>query len=86
MQKVMSKRRFETIGKYLHLVDNETLLPKDHPDYDKFCKVRPLIDACHQTFKKFKPGVNLSIDEAMIAFKGRCAFLQYMPKKVKKSL
>ena len=67
VQTVMTKRRFETIGKYLHIVDNETLLPKDNPDYDKFCKVRPLIDACTNTFKsKFKPRVNLSIDEVCV--------------------
>ncbi len=32
----------------------------------------------------FVPNKNLSIDEAMISFKGRHSFLQYLPKKPKK--
>ena len=32
----------------------------------------------------YTPTENLSIDESMIGFKGRLAFLQYMPKKPQK--
>ncbi len=34
--------------------------------------------------KMFIPQKQLSIDEAMISFKGRLSFLQYLPKKPKK--
>ena len=32
----------------------------------------------------YTPAENLSIDESMVGFKGRLAFLQYMPKKTQK--
>ena len=48
-------------------------------------KVRPLLDAVVENFQSsYSPSDNLSIDESMVGFKGRLAFLQYMPKKPQK--
>ena len=35
-----------------------------------------------QTFKdRYLPGQNQTIEEAMVAFKGRLSYMQYMPAK-----
>ena len=71
----MSSRRFELLLKFLHLNDSQV-------GYDNLYKVRPLLDAVVKNFQaSYTPSQNLSIDESMIGFKGRLAFLQYMPKK-----
>ena len=52
---------------------------RGEPGYDRLYKVRPLLDAVVKNFQaSYTPSENLSIDER---FKGRLAFLQYMPKK-----
>ena len=48
-------------------------------------KVCPVLDRVLETYKiHYKPQKNLSIDESMVGFKGRLAWIQYMPKKPKK--
>lgn len=62
-------------------VDN-TLPPRTDPDYDKLGKIRPVLDSVTQQFLTvYNPHCEVSIDEAMIAFKGRSSMKQYMPKK-----
>ena len=78
----ISRDRFYEISRYLHFVDNSTLLPYGHPNYDKLAKVRPVINHMNQQFLKvYQPGCNQSINEAMIAFKGRSSLKQYIPNK-----
>ena len=44
--------------------------------------LRPLINTCKDAFlTRFIAGAHLSVDEAMIKYKGRIFFLQYLPKK-----
>jgi len=70
--------------KFLHLADNTKQAAKGQPGYDKLFKIRPLMDSLFKTFQEmFVPRQQLSIDEAMISFKGRLSFLQYLPKKPK---
>ena len=81
----MSSRRFELLLKFLHLNDSRKQPSRGEPGYDKLYKVRPLLDAAVKNFQScYTPTENLSIDESMIGFKGRLAFLQYMPKKPQK--
>ena len=77
---VMPVARFRDIFKYLHLNDNDKMSPRDNPDFDKLFKVRPLVDSLKANFKlQYKPHEVLSVDEAMIRFKGRTSLVQYMP-------
>ena len=48
---VMPVARFREILKYLHLNDNDKMLPRDNPDFDKLLKVRPLVDSLKANFK-----------------------------------
>ena len=75
----MSSRRFELLLKFLHLNDSRKQPARGEVGYDK---VRPLLDTVVNNFhESYTPSENLLIDESMIGFKGRLAFLQYMPKK-----
>ncbi|KAL8601478.1 hypothetical protein ACOMHN_000420 [Nucella lapillus] len=79
---IMSKNRFEQLGKYFHLADSTKAVPRGQAGYDPLYKVRPLISLTQESFSsQFVPGRNVTVDEAMIKFKGRCGFLQYMPAK-----
>lgn len=81
----MSSHRFELLLKFLCLNDSRKQPARGQPGYDKLYKVRPLLDAVVKNFQSsYTPIENLSIDESMVGFKGRLAFLQYMPKKPQK--
>ena len=78
----MSSRRFELVLRFLHLADSEMQPKKGEPGFDKLFKLRPLLNLLLPRFRSsYTPGQYLSIDESMIAFKGRLSFLQYLPKK-----
>ena len=78
----MSSRRFELLLKFLHLNDSRKQPGRAEPGYDKLYKVRPILDVVLEQFKvNYTLSENVSIDESMIGFKGRLAFLQYMPNK-----
>lgn len=66
----------------LHLADNNLQPKKNHANYDKLYKVRPLLDTLSKTFlHHYNPNKNQSIDESMIRFKERNSIKQYMPMK-----
>ena len=78
----ITRDRFFDLSRYLHFVDNTQLPRRTDPNYHRLQKVKPIIDAVMNTcLSLYNPSANLSIDEAMIAFKGRSAIKQYMPKK-----
>ena len=78
----ITRDRFLEISRYLHFVDNTTLPPRTDPTYDKLGKIRPVLDSVTQQFLTgYNPHCEVSIDEAMIAFKGRSSMKQYVPKK-----
>ena len=78
----ISRKRFTDIHRYLHFVDNSILpLPTD-PNYDKLGKIRPILNSIADMFRRiYCPHKNVSVDEAMIPFKGRSILKQYMPLK-----
>ena len=83
--KLLSRDRFLLLLKFLHLADNNKQVARGQPGYDKLFKLRPFMDPLIHSFKEmFVPQQQLSIDEAMISYKGRLSFLQYLPKKPKK--
>ena len=82
LKKVMSRNRFLAILTFFHLNNNESNRPRDHPNHDKLFKIRPLLG---HLLTKWQLYFNLkrecSVDESIIAFKGRTSMTQYMPNK-----
>ena len=78
----ISRSRFFELRRYLHFADNSKLAPPGGDGYQKLGKVRPLIDAivrkCRSLYNVHR---DVSVDEAMIKFKGWSSLKQYLPKK-----
>ena len=82
ISKVMTLVRFEQLFRYCHLSNNNNQIPCGQPGYNKLYKIRPLLDIIVPHFKKeYNIHKECSIDEAMIPFKGRLAFKQYIKDK-----
>ena len=62
---VMSKNRFETLSRYLHSVDNDSV----HDFSGKLFKIRPILIAVSKKCLKVEPEEHHSIDEQIIPFK-----------------
>ena len=72
--------RFKVLLNYLHLDDNTTCIPRGDPGHDRLHKVRPLLTQATDIFSRdYIPNRNMSIDEAMVGFKGKSK--QYIPMK-----
>ena len=81
----LGRDRFLSILKYLHANDNSTFIPRNEPNHDPLHKVRPLVDLLNRKFKElYTPSEDLTVDEAMIPFRGRVAFKVYMKNKPNK--
>lgn len=79
---IMSLKRFLQILRYLHINDNTKMPTRGEQNYHKLFKVLPLIQNLKKKFlNNFNPSRNISIDESMIACKGRTTLKQYMPLK-----
>lgn len=73
----MTYKRFSIISKYLHVSSPTT----SENCSDVLQKIRPILDVTKQFTAVFQPGCEISVDEAMIGYKGRLCFKQYMPMK-----
>ncbi|KRX68128.1 PiggyBac transposable element-derived protein 2 [Trichinella sp. T9] len=63
----MSHNRFETLLRFLHFSDNDkVVMDRNHPDYDRFYKIRPLIESIRKTCLEETPGELQSVDEHII--------------------
>ena len=79
---VMTKNRFQELASFFHLIDSTKAKPKGEAGYDPLYKVRPIISLTQETFSQnYHPAAAITVDEAMIKFKGRCEILQYLPIK-----
>ncbi|XP_064630940.1 piggyBac transposable element-derived protein 4-like [Lineus longissimus] len=79
---VMSRNRFQLIRSFFHMNDNTDKVPKGQPGHDPLFKVRPILDIVQgQYVKLYQAHKEVSIDEAMLAFKGRLGLKQYMQDK-----
>ena len=68
--------------KFLHLSDNSLYIAKGQPGHDPLYKLRPLLRPVIANFQAaYTLNRELSIDEAMVGFKGRLSFIQHLPKK-----
>ena len=78
--RIMSRNRFQEILRYLHVNNNENMLARENENYDKLFKIRPLIESLKINFQiHYNPHCEQSIDEAMVKYKGRTSWKQYMP-------
>lgn len=81
----MGRDRFLSILKYLHISDNTTYLPRNDPNHDAAHKIRPLLDHLNRKFKElYTPSEHLTLDEAIVPFRGRIRFKVYMKNKPNK--
>ena len=66
----ISRDRFREVSRYLHFVDNDTLVPRGEEGHDSLGKVRPLIDHLSTKFAEvYQPHRDVAVDEAMIKFR-----------------
>ena len=78
----ISRKRFFVTQRYLHFVDNSTLAPPGSANYQNLGKVQPVIDFLSDRFRTiYNIHRDVSVDEAMIPFKGRSSMKQYLPLK-----
>ena len=78
----MPRNRFLDILSSLHLNDNQHMPSRESPQFDKLFKVRPLLDKIKANSQAhYYPHQPVAVDEAMILFKVRSTFKQYMPMK-----
>ncbi len=79
---VMPLVRFQQILRFLHLNDSHTQISAGQPGYDPLFKVRRLLDIITPKFQQeYNLTESICVDEAMIPFKGRLFFKQYMKDK-----
>ena len=77
----MPVNRYERLTRYLHLSDRANE-PQHQDGYDKLYKIRPIITMTQESFKEYyKPGKHQTTDEAMVVYKGRLSYVQYLPAK-----
>ena len=76
--KGMSRNRFENICGQLHFNDNSLVPAHGTPGYDRLYKIRPILDTiCQKCKSLYNLGKQISVDEAMVKFKGRSSIKQY---------
>lgn len=74
--------RFKVLQKCLHINDNTKAKPRGDPEYDRLYKIRPLLNAVNEAFfNQYDPNREMSVDEAIVGFKGRSSLKQYIPLK-----
>ena len=79
---VMPLVRFQQIMKFIHLNDTEHQIGAKQPGYDPLYKGRKLLDIVTNKFEiEYNLNESVSVDEAIIPFKGRMSFKQYMKDK-----
>ena len=80
VQKIFPRNQFAKISQYLHLNNKRRELPRGHANHNKLFKVQPLLDSVVEAIKsEYGLSKNISINEAMIPFKGRLSLKQCMP-------
>ena len=79
---IMPCDRFDKICQYFHANDSTTNPQRGQPGHDRLHHVRPILDTINRKcLEEYKPHQNTSVDEAMIAFRGRLGFCQYLTGK-----
>ncbi|CAK1589326.1 unnamed protein product [Parnassius mnemosyne] len=75
----MSRNRFEILIRCWHFEDTFYM---GLSTTDRLVKIRRFVETISKKFNMFKtPGEFLTVDETMVAFRDRIAFMQYIPGK-----
>ncbi len=78
----ITRDRFYEITKFLHFSDNSALAAPVEDGYGRLGKIRPVIRMVNESLQAlYNTHKDVSIDEAMIPFKGRSSLKQFMPNK-----
>ncbi|XP_058836768.1 piggyBac transposable element-derived protein 4 [Topomyia yanbarensis] len=76
----MALKRFGSILRYIRFDDKNTRSIRRLQD--KFAPIRDVFNLIVHNLKKYySPSENLTVDEQLVPFRGRCSFKQYIPSK-----
>ena len=79
---IFPRNQFWQLWSNLHLSDNTQASGCSDPSFDRLYKLRPLLRILADAFRAaHEPSQQISVDEAMVRYKGRSSLEQYMPKK-----
>ncbi|XP_054723656.1 piggyBac transposable element-derived protein 4-like, partial [Uloborus diversus] len=82
IKEIMTRNRFFQIYKYFHLSDRAEEVSQNDDNFYMMQKIDPFMKELRKNFQShFHPYKDLSIDEAMVKYKGRLGIVQYMPNK-----
>ena len=71
----MPRYRFDKICQYFHSNDRTSNPPRGQQCHGCLHRVRPIVDIINtKCVEQYKPHQNTSVDETMIAFRGRLRF------------
>lgn len=81
--KVFSQQRFNQIKRYIFFSDPDAQIPpRNDENFDRLHKVRPFLDYLTLKFRtEYNCGRELTLDEAMVPFKGRLGIKQRIASK-----
>lgn len=78
----MTLERFKVIGRFLRFDDRAQRLQVDRRVRDKLAPIRNIYDKWNANLSRvYNPGKNVTVDEQLVPFRGRCSFKQYIPNK-----
>ena len=76
----ISRKKFMEMKSFLHFVDKDTIIPHGQPGFNRLVRVRPILDLL-KFDSLYCPHRDVSVDEAIIKFKGKSKITQYIPLK-----
>lgn len=79
---MFARDRFQLILKFFHLVDNNSLAPSGHPNYNPCGKFNYMVDYANKIFQEqYTPHCQMSIDESLVGTHCHSIINQYLPNK-----
>ena len=80
IRQCMSRNRFKSLMAALRFDEKTTR--NQRKVRDKMAAIRDIWDEWQLCLKRYYiPGPNLTVDEQLMPFRGRCSFIQYLPSK-----
>jgi len=70
VRQAVTLKRLNNLGQYLHLNDEEETPYQKSADFGILYKARPALDLMDKFTQAYIPGCELSVDVALIGFKG----------------